>query len=145
MDRDLDTGPGGARVGRAAHARVVLAAVLLAALLGACSLLDPPHEILDGLSVGGDAGCGACDQPSTATNCGACESLAVLARRHVAEAGRSEAEIASMSFHHEGWYPGPSGEKLLSTRSGTRFVVVVTFVDGSRHAVAVYCGVGGCR
>jgi hypothetical protein len=118
---------------------------VIAILLGACGLLDRPPEILDGLSVGGDAGCGACDQPNTAAGCGACESLAVLARRHVLEAGHSEAEIASMSFHHEGWYPGPSGEKILSTRSGTRFVVVVTFVDGSRHAVAVYCGVGGCR
>jgi hypothetical protein len=119
--------------------------VLLAALLGACSLLDRPPEIVDGLSVGGDAGCGACDQPDTAANCGACESLAELARRHVAEAWQGQAEIAAMSFHHEGWYPGPNGEKILSTRSGTQYVVVVTFTDGSRHAVAVYCGVGGCR
>ena len=118
---------------------------MLAALLGACGLLDPTPEILDGLSVGHDAGCGACDQPSTAANCGACESLAELARRHVAEAWHDQATIAAMSFHREGWYPGPSGEKILSTRSGTQFVVVVTFVDGSRHAVAIYCGVGGCR
>jgi hypothetical protein len=143
MARDLDTGPGGARVGRALRVRAGLTAVLLAALLGACSLLDRPPEILDGLSVGGDAGCGACDQPSEAVGCGACESIAELARRHVDE--ESHGPIAAMSFHREGWYPGPNGEKILSTRSGTRFVVVVTFVDGSRHAVAVYCGVGGCR
>jgi len=118
---------------------------LLVLLLVACSLLDPQPEILDGLSIGAGAGCGACDTPDTSAGCGACESIAVLARRHVDETWPGHPGIGTMSFHREGWYPGENGEKILHTRSGSLVVAVVTFVDGTRHAVPVYCGVGGCR
>ena len=118
---------------------------MLAALLGACGLLDPTPEILDGLSVGHDAGCGACDQPNTSYGCGACESIRTIAIRHLDEQVPSHAPVSSWSFHGEGWYPGPSGEKILHTRSGSLTVGVATLADGTRHAVGIYCGVGGCR
>jgi hypothetical protein len=119
--------------------------VAIGLLLGGCQLLERTPEILDGLSVGAAAGCGACDQPDTASNCGACDSIRTIAGRHLDAAWPGHPAIMTMSFHREGWYPGPSGEKILSTRSGTLVVAVATFADGTRHAVGVYCGVGGCR
>ena len=121
------------------------AALLLAVLVSACSLLNPPPEILDGLSVGGPASCGACDQPQTAVGCDPCDSIAVLARRHVDETWPGHPAILSMSFHGESWYPGENGEKVLHTRSGGIVIAVVTFADGACHAISVSCGVGGCR
>jgi hypothetical protein len=123
----------------------ILLTALIAILVAACSLLDRPPEILDGLSVGGPASCGACDTPQTAVGCDPCDSIAVLARRHLDETFPGHPEVAAMSFHGESWYPGPSGERILHTRSGSIVVAVATFVDGTRHAVFVYCGVGGCR
>jgi hypothetical protein len=49
-----------------------------------------------------------------------------------------------LTFHNEGWYPGPNGEKILRTKSGTLYVAVATFADGTRHAVGVHCGGGDC-
>ncbi|HEX2753991.1 MAG TPA: hypothetical protein VHM48_00920 [Candidatus Limnocylindrales bacterium] len=112
---------------------------------GGCNVIAGPPEILDGLSIGADAGCGACDAPDTSANCGACESIATLAVRHVDETWPDHPEIGTMSFHRESWYPGENGERILHTRSGSLVVAVVTFVDGTRHAASVYCGVGGCR
>jgi hypothetical protein len=114
-------------------------------LLAACSRIDPAPEILDGLSVGVAASCGACDAPQTAPSCGGCEPIAALAVRHVDETWPGHPEIGTMSFHGESWYPGANGERILRTRSGTVVIAVVSFVDGSRHAVEIYCGVGGCR
>jgi hypothetical protein len=124
---------------------VVGLVVAIVLLLSACSLLDPPPEILDGLSIGASADCGACELPETSANCGACESYRTIAIRHVEESWPAHPEIAALSFHGESWYPGENGEKVLQARSGFLIVAVVTFVDGTRHAVPVYCGVGGCR
>lgn len=130
---------------RAGTAGIVVA-VMIAVIIGWLSLVPPPQpEILDGLSVGGPAACGACIEPDTSANCGACEGIARLASRHVDETWPGHPEIATMFFFGEGWYPGPSGEKILHTRSGALVVAVATFVDGTRHAVSVYCGVGACR
>jgi hypothetical protein len=122
----------------------VVALVALALFLGACNLIERPPEILDGLSIGDSAGCGACDEPQTSPNCGACEPITVLAMRHIDQTWPGHAEIGTLSFHRESWYPGANGEKILHTRSGSLVVAVVSFVDGTRHAVAIYCGVGGC-
>ena len=121
------------------------ALVLVAWLVAGCGWLDESPPIVDGLSVGAPLDCGACDQPNTSSDCGTCESIATLARRHLDEAWPDHPEIHSLTFHREGWYPGPGGEKVLQTRSGSLVVALAIFVDGSRHAVSVYCGVGGCR
>ena len=125
--------------------RLWMGLVLLCGLLAGCGWLDDVPPIVDGLSVGPALDCGACDQPNTSDGCGACESIATLARRHLDEAWPDHPEIHALTFHHEGWYPGPSGERILQTRSGSLVVALAIFADGSRHAVSVYCGVGGCR
>ena len=121
------------------------AVVLTACLLAGCGWVEEGPPIVDGLSVGPALDCGDCDQPNTSDGCGACESIATLARRHLEETWPDHPEIHSLTFHREGWYPGPSGEKVLQTRSGSLVVALAIFVDGSRHAVSVYCGVGGCH
>ena len=123
----------------------VVVALAFFVLVAGCSLVNPEPEIVDGLSVGGPASCGACDTPQTAFGCDPCDSIAVLARRHFDETWPGHPEIAAMTFHGESWYPGPSGERILHGRSGFIYVAVATFADGSHHAVSVYCGVGGCR
>jgi hypothetical protein len=125
--------------------RALAVALLVGCLLAGCGWFDEAPPIVDGLSVGAALDCGACDQPNTSDHCGACESIATLARRHLDETFPGHPGISSLTFHREGWYPGPSGEKILNTRSGSLVVALAVFVDGSRHAVSVYCGVGGCR
>ena len=43
---------------------------------------------------------------------------------------------------HEPDYRTPTGGRLLTTRSGSMFVAVFRFGDGSRGAVQVGCGIG---
>lgn len=116
--------------------------LLIAFAVAACGLGQP--TIIDGLSVGGAAGCGSCNEPPSSPNCGACESIAVLANRGIEQNWPGHPPIASLSFHREGPSVGPNGE-FLSVRSGSQTVALVVFADGTRHALAVYCGVGGCR
>ena len=131
-------------LGRLAGA--ILGGAMAAIALAGCSLLDRPPTIIDGLSVGPSADCGACDQPQPPATCtDSCASIASLAQRHLDEQFPGHPAVATWSFHGESWYPGPSGEKELHTRSGYLLVAVATFADGTRHAVSVDCGVGGCR
>ena len=127
------------------HAIWPVAGLVLALALGGCLASEAGADIVDGLSVGGALDCGACDQPDTSNGCGPCDSIASLARRHLDEQWPGHPALTAITFHHEGWYPGTNGEKILRTRSGSLVVAVATFIDGSRHAVSVYCGVGGCR
>jgi hypothetical protein len=119
-------------------------ALLLAVLVIGCTVDDRP-VIIDGLSVGVVAGCGPCAQPNTSDGCGACESIATIAARHLEEDFPGHPEVVAAAFYREGWYAGPNGETLLNARSESLTVAVVTFVDGSRHAVPVSCDVGGCH
>jgi hypothetical protein len=132
-------------MGRRRSCALAAVALWLALVAAGCGLLSSEPLLIDGLSVGVDAGCGACDQPPTSPDCGACESIATIARRRVDERWPSHPPITSLTFHREGGYPGPSGGMIINTRSGSLTVAVATFGDGTRHAVSVYCGVGGCR
>jgi hypothetical protein len=118
----------------------------LALVLGGCGVIDRQPVIVAGLSIGAEAGCGACDQPQTSADCGACDSIAQLAAHHLEMEDPGHPAVAATSFFAEGPYCcGPSGDLALWKRSAGLVVAVVTFVDGTRHAVAVSCGVGGCR
>jgi hypothetical protein len=143
--RQLRPGPRG-ESGPSAARRIAdaVAALLLAVLVIGCSVDDRP-VIIDGLSLGGVAGCGSCDQPNTSDGCGACESIATIAARHLEDDYPGHPEVLATACYREGWYAGPKGETLLNARSESLTVAVVTFVDGSRHAVSVSCGVGGCH
>jgi hypothetical protein len=123
----------------------LLALLVAVSLLGGCGIGRTDHLIVDGLSVGAPAGCGMCIEPQSGANCGTCESLAILARRAIGEKWPDHPPIVSLLFYGEGSYPGPNGEEILQTRSGSLLVGLATFADGTRHAVGVYCGVGGCR
>jgi len=118
----------------------VLAGAVATSLLSGCSLFDPAPLIVDGLSAGGPASCGTCDQPQARPPCNLdpCDSIAAIARQHHRRDVPGHPAVVSISFHGEGYYPGPSGEKILHTRSGSLIVAVATFVDGTRHAVSVY-------
>ena len=120
---------------------MLLAAGVLATFLAACSLNPGQPVIIDGLSIGGAANCGACTSPDTETDCGACESVATIAARKVEMLWPGHPAITSVTFHSEGAYPG---EKNLRTRSLAAVIVVVTFADGPAHALWVACGPGGC-
>ena len=110
--------------------------VLAVAALSGCAPGRANQVIVDDLSAG--ASCGACIDPWTGL------SLATLARRGIDEQWPDHPRIVTLTMHHEGSYPGPSGEQVLLARSGTLFVGLATFADGTRHAVGVYCGVGSC-
>ena len=124
--------------------RAVLLVAILAILAAGCGKVQP--ELIDGLSVGAPAGCGTCDAPDSTPDCGACESIADLAAHHLEMADPGHPAVAATAFFDEGPYCcGPSGDLAFKHRSDGIIVAVVTFVDGTRHAVAVSCGVGGCR
>jgi hypothetical protein len=129
-------------------ARSLLAIGLMLTLLAAgCALMPTRRDqpvIIDGLSIGGPAGCGACTDPPQSPNCGPCDSVAAIARREIDAAWPDYPEIVAVTFHNEGAYFGPGGEQALQTRSGHLYVAVATFADGRMHAVGIYCGVTGC-
>jgi hypothetical protein len=126
---------------------VVALALLVACWVLLISAIETRPWIVDGLSVGADAGCGACLAPNTSDLCGACESIATIAARHLAADFPGHPAIDRITYHLEGPYPGegPHGETALRTKTGTSIVAVVTFTDGTVDAVSVSCGVGGCR
>ncbi|HXU84223.1 MAG TPA: hypothetical protein VN773_00310 [Verrucomicrobiae bacterium] len=136
----------GASIAGASIAVVIAVFIaVVALLLAGCSADDDQPVLIDGLSIGVLAGCGACDQPNTSDLCGACESLATIAARHLDKASPGHPAVIATAFYREGRYRQPNGELAIMTRSGSLTIAVVTFVDGTRHAIAVYCGVGGCR
>ena len=125
--------------------RPILAIGLVVALLAVgCGLVPTQPTMLDGLSIGGPAACGACDERPGDPSCVHCPSVAFIARSEIDETWPDHLPIIELTFHNEGWYPGPNGEKILQTKSGTLYVAVATFADGTRHAVGVHCGVGDC-
>jgi hypothetical protein len=122
-----------------------LIVLLVAALVvGGCDLGRSASPVIDGIRIGPVTDCGGCDRPQTAANCGTCESVAGLARRGFDEKWPGHPPIVALSFHEEGHSPGPSGELIVHGRSGSLIVAVADFTDGTRHALGVHCGVGGC-
>jgi hypothetical protein len=117
--------------------KALLVLLLAVAALGGCGLGRADYLIVDDLSVGEP--CEPCLDPRTG------ENLAALASRGIDEQWPGHPPIVTLSMHHEGSYPGPSGELLQPNRSGALFVGLATFADGTRHAVGVYCGVDTCR
>ena len=126
---------------------VVVALALVASYVVLLGALDHRPRIIDGLSIGPDAGCGACTTETMSDNCNACESVATAAARHLDADVPGHSAIDGIAYHLEGPYPGecPHGETAIRLKTGTSIVAVVTFVDGTVHAVSISCGVGGCR
>lgn len=123
-----------------------LAALLLAALLACgCTWSRGVSPLLDGIRVGDVMDCSECHRPQANPDCGACESVASLARAGFEVQWPGHPPIVALAYHAEGLSPGPNGELLLNNRSGSLIVAVATFADGARHAVALHCGVGSCR
>ena len=77
-------------------------------------------------------------------SCVHCPTVAGVARSEIDDTWPDHQRIVELTFHNEGPYPGPNGEMILRTKSGTLFVAVATFADGTRHAVEAHCGVGDC-
>ena len=122
-------------------ARLVLAVAVVVVASG-CTSSDP---LVDGVRVGIAVECPSCDQPLPPNDgCGKCDSVADLARTaflHWSDLGTDY----RMSYHEEGCANMPLGTQCLITRSGAMYVVVAEWSGGARHAVAIHCGVGGCR
>jgi hypothetical protein len=110
--------------------------VLAVDLLGGCAPGGAEHVTVDGLSAG--ASCGACIDPWTG------KSVAALARQGIDERWPGHPPIVMLTMHHQGSYVGPNGEQVLQVRSGSFFIGLATFDDGTRHAVGVYCGISSC-
>ena len=118
--------------------------LIVAVFTAGCGLAPAEPTMLDGLSIGGAAECGTCDERPDDASCVHCSSVAAIARGEIEATWPGHPPIVNLTFHIEGRYPGPGGEMILRTKSGTLYVAVATFADGTRHAVGVHCGVGDC-
>jgi len=84
-----------------------------------------PGAVVDGLKLGAPVDCTPCDLLTPA----AVAKLNATIPNHAA--------IVRVSYFMD---PLPSGAQ----RSGISTVAVVDLADGTRSAILVYCGVGGC-
>jgi len=117
---------------------LILAAVLLTAGCG-----YPGDPVIDGIRVGPVVECAGCDQPNPDVSCRSCDSVTDLARQDLRESWPEESTPTSLSFHEEGCPPSWV-ERCSRKRSGILWIVLAEFANGTQHALAVYCGVGGC-
>jgi hypothetical protein len=118
--------------------------LLVVAVLFAAGCGYPGDPRVDGIRVGPAVDCPECDEPFPGGMCEPlCESVADVARSALDGQSPDEPRLISLSFHEEGCPPSATG-KCLVKRSGALWVVVADYADGPQHAVAVYCGVGGC-
>ena len=107
----------------------------------------PGDPIIDGVRVGTTVPCDECEHAPDAGEPWSLggDSVAKLARDAI---GVRWPELGSdyvVTYHREGCPPSPEGHQCLVTRSGTLWVVLAQWGDATSHAVAIYCGVGGCR
>jgi hypothetical protein len=118
--------------------------ILLGALVvaSACGYAGDP--VVDGIRIGPAVPCPECDQPNPDVgSCHSCESVADVARDLLDVRWPFRPASVTLTFHNEGC-PATLTERCQVARSGKLIVALAAYADGAEHAVAVYCGVGGC-
>ncbi|HEY7130821.1 MAG TPA: hypothetical protein VH440_01160 [Candidatus Limnocylindrales bacterium] len=104
--------------------------IVLAGAASACGVL--PRPTVDGIPVGGRAGCDA----------GACNREIAFARSWLDAKAPGHAPVRQVEIRLPD-YRTPNGDQILLTRSSGRTVVaVLRLEDGSTRAVLMGCGVG---
>jgi len=114
--------------------RPLLVAAALATI--ACSDWRPREPSLDGWPLGSESPCaidGALADPAF--------DMVLVATSHL---GTTPDDVVEVRCFGEGAYLD-GGQPYLRTSTVGVSVVVVTFRDGTRRAVGVSCGIGGCR
>ena len=109
---------------------VAVVALLVAAYGGPTGAATPGQDLVPGTLVG-DLRIGE------RVDCSPCEVLTPAAIARLDATIPNHAAIVRISYFMD---PLPSGAK----RSGISTVAVLDLADGTRSAILVYCGVGGC-